>query len=236
MKFHWYLFLLYTVNFVFGIAIIIPLSKLAATSLSLYAGYSIYIDNWANNKINELKDVYYKTNISDFNVLKNKYMISDYSSIIENIHYRNLWNNFLFNYNEKQPYSIGKYKFFHRNCINHEEKLALCNSKNAAHKLILKLKNNGFITVLENKSIILNENLLFLSFIPINITWIGNIKNNQVFWNYTEIKLPFKTYQNTNTTKELSKYPWNITASNEYYIIFKKDRTDINDMLIYSKF
>ena len=235
MKFCWHFLLIYTLHFVLGISLIVPLSKFASTSLCLYAGYSIYIDNWANNKINELKDVYYKTNISDFDIFKNKYMISNYSGIIENIDHRNLWNNFLFHNNKKQPYSIGKYKFFHRSCINHEEKLALCNSKNAAHKLILKLKNNGFITICKNKSIILNENLIFLSFIPINITWIGNIQNNQVFWNYTEIKIPFKTYKNTNTTIELSKYPWNITASNEYYIIFKKDRTDINDMLIYSK-
>ena len=54
------------------------------------------------------------------------------------------------------------------------------------------------------------------------MTWIGNIQNNQVLWNYTEIKLPFKTYKNT--TKELRKYTWNITKYNKYYIMFKKTK------------
>ena len=54
MKFHWYFLLIYTLHFVLGISLIIPLSNIATTSLSLYnkyTRYTTYTDNWLNNKI-----------------------------------------------------------------------------------------------------------------------------------------------------------------------------------------
>ena len=203
-------------------------------SFITYSGYSLLVDLWASKQVEKMKkNECYDCLPENFNLIENKYMISNTSNIIEDIEYRKTWNTFMnLQKNNKKPVP-GTYNFLHRNYANNEEKNIMCIARNTIHKLFIRLLKTGSIQIFSNNTIHLNENIILFSFLRINIKWYGHISNNQVNWNFTELICPKKSIKNPKSTKEYSKYAWNITASDDNYILFTKDRNDTNENILY---
>lgn len=218
----------------FNIDTILGFNILTNTILT-YSGYSLLIDLWASTHVNNMKTKKITRIDTSFDLIENKYMISNLSNIIENLDYRYQWDLFMKTYKNNNSVYSGTYKFLHRNYVNNEEKLAICNGRNTIHKLFVKLPENGVI-IIHNNTIELNELFIFFSFYPVKIKWLGNIINNEVFWNYTEFSTPNNIVKNPEKAQELSKYSWNITASTSDYIIFTKNKPNSNEQLIYGNF
>ena len=207
-------------------------------SLIGYGTYSLMVDFWASIQVNNMKlleniDTLNNEPVNnEFNLQKNKYMISSLSNIVEDLDYRNQWNIFMNETRNNNLLYDGNYTFLHRNYVNNEEKLAMCNGRNTIHKLFIKLPENGKVNI-KNNIVELNELFVFFSFYPLKIKWIGNIVDKQVIWNYTEFRTPNNIVENPEKAKELSKYPWNITACSNEYVIFTRDKENCTEQLIY---
>ena len=209
--------------------------NLITKSILGYGGYSLLIDLWCSSQIKQMqKNECYNKLPDNFVLKENKFMISNVSNVIENIEYRKSWNTFMNLYKNNNIPQPGIYNFIHRNYANNEEKIVMCNGRNTLHKFFIKLKQTGNVEIFSNNSIYLNENIILFSFYPIQIKWHGIIINNQVKWIDTFFLSPNNIINNPKTAEELSKYNWNITACDNDYILFRKDRHDTNEQIIYA--
>ena len=93
-------------------------------SLIGYGTYSLIVDFWASIQVNNMKlleniDTLNNEPLNnEFNLQKNKYMISSLSNMVEDLDYRNQWNIFMNETRNNNLLYDGNYTFLHRNYVN----------------------------------------------------------------------------------------------------------------------